>query len=408
MKKKLKMIMFLLMLVILLQGCSFNKKHIHEDNSSDIKEKENKKDYSNRDIIKDRIDGMTLDEKIGQLFIIGIYGTTLDDKTKEIIDKYNIGGIILFSRNIESSSQLKELINEIKEYNRDNIPLFISIDEEGGRVSRLPNNIENFPSNKVIGEKDDEKLAYKIGEIQAEKLKYFGINMNYAPVLDIYSNKNNTVIGDRSYGDDANVVTKLGIATMEGMKDNRIISVIKHFPGHGDTEIDSHIGLPKVNKSLKEIGKFELIPFRKAIINDVDAIMVAHILMNKIDNKYPASMSEKIINDLLRKQLNFKGLVITDDMTMGAIKRNYSIDNAAIKAIKSGSDIVLVCHEYSNEIKAIEGIKTAIQKGEISEERIEKSLYRIIKIKQKYNLNDKYEDKISIDNINEKVINIIN
>ena len=393
----------LLIVVLFLVGCS-NLKPSPNSNQEIIEPP-----IENIDVIQNKIDTMSLDEKIGQLVTIGFEGYTMDDNITNLIKEQKVGGVILFSKNVENSNQLLSLINSIKTNNSQNkIPLFVSIDEEGGRVSRMPKEITKLPSNGVIGKRNDGDLSYKIGKIIGEELKTFGFNMNFAPVLDINSNPNNPVIGDRSFGNNPDIVNKLGIKTMEGLIQNNIVPVVKHFPGHGDTSVDSHIGLPVVNKDLTELSDFELIPFKEAIKNNVDAIMVSHILLNKIDPNYPSSMSKAVITDMLRENLKFPGVVITDDMTMGAIVKYYDIGDAAVKSINAGSDIILVCHNYDNALKVINSLKTAAQNNIITAERINESVYRILKLKEKYNINNDTINSVNIDEINNKIKNLLN
>lgn len=331
--------------------------------------------------IVEKIDKMTLDEKIGQMILSGFNGTCFNKELSILINDFKVGGIILFSRNIEYSKQLKKLTSDIIGINQD-IPLFISIDEEGGRVSRLPKDIKKFESSKSIGDREDAKYAYENGRGIGEILKKYNINMNFAPVLDIYSNPKNTVIGDRAFGDNEKVVSSMGIATMKGLRDENIIPVVKHFPGHGDTEIDSHLGLPIVEKNLKQLNELELIPFNKAIENGVGAVMVSHILIKEIDDKYPATLSYTMINDILRNDMKFENIVITDDMLMKAITDYISIEEASVKSIKAGADIILIGSDINKTKSVIERIKLAVANNEISEERIDKSVYRILKQKE--------------------------
>ena len=354
------------------------------------------------DLVQKQIDSMSLDEKIGQLVIIGLDGYTINNNTINLIKARKVSGVILFSKNVENSNQLVKLINSIKTNNQLNrTPMFVSVDEEGGRVSRMPYELKKLPSNQTIGNKNDSTLSFNTGKIIGEELKTYGFNMDFAPVLDINSNPDNPIIGDRSFGNNSSIVSKLGIATMKGIINKNIIPVVKHFPGHGDTSVDSHVGLPVVNKNLKTLNNFELLPFKSAINNNVDAIMVAHILLNKIDSKYPASMSKPVITDILRKKLNFNGVVITDDMTMAAIIKYNDIGIAAIRSINAGSDIILVCHEYNNELKVINSLKTAVQSKRISEKRLNESVYRILKLKEKYKLNNDTLNTINTNKINE-------
>ncbi|MBS5954070.1 MAG: beta-N-acetylhexosaminidase [Paraclostridium bifermentans] len=331
--------------------------------------------------IVEKIDKMTLDEKIGQMILSGFNGTCFNKELSILINDFKVGGIILFSRNIEDSKQLKKLTSDIIGINQD-IPLFISIDEEGGRVSRLPKDIKKFESSKSIGDRGDEKYAYENGREIGGILKNYNINMNFAPVLDIYSNPKNTVIGDRAFGDNEKVVSSMGIATMKGLRDENIIPVVKHFPGHGDTEIDSHLGLPIVEKNLKQLNELELIPFNKAIENGVGAVMVSHILIKEIDDKYPATLSYTLINDILRNNMKFENIVITDDMLMKAITDCISIEEASVKSIKAGADIILIGSDINKTKSVIERIKLAVANNEISEGRIDKSVYRILKQKE--------------------------
>ena len=322
----------------------------------------------------------TLDEKIGQMILSGFNGTCFNKELSILINDFKVGGIILFSRNIEDSKQLKKLTSSI-DINQD-IPLFISIDEEGGRVSRLPKDIKKFENSKSIGDRGDEKYAYENGREIGGILKNHNINMNFAPVLDIYSNPKNTVIGDRAFGDNEKVVSSMGIATMKGLRDENIIPVVKHFPGHGYTEIDSHLGLPIVEKNLKQLNELELIPFNKAIENGVGAVMVSHILIKEIDDKYPATLSYTMINDILRNDMKFENIVITDDMLMKAITDYISIEEASVKSINAGADIILIGSDINKTKSVIERIKLAVANNEISEGRIDKSVYRILKQKE--------------------------
>ena len=343
---------------------------------------------SQTDQIKALIDSMTLEEKVGQLVIVGVDGYENDEHSKQLMEKYHAGGFILFKKNIQDSAQLLTLLNSLKETNAalNKVPMFLSVDEEGGRVSRLPDEFKKFPSNKVIGQKNDSSLSYQIGNILGRELSSFGFNMDFAPVLDINSNPKNPVIGDRSFGTTAGLVSRLGIETMKGIRAENVISVVKHFPGHGDTSVDSHVGLPRVNHDLKRLESFELVPFKAAIENSVDAIMIAHILLPKLDPENPASFSKAVITDLLRTDMNFNGVVITDDFTMGAIEKNYDMGGAAVKSIQAGADIVLVCHGFDKQETVIKALLAAAQTGQISTGRLDGSVYRVLELKQKYSL----------------------
>ena len=385
----LKKRFLLLFLVFLLTGCGYKKDNeINNSITNDEKENINGTDEimrEEKEPIDDKINSMTLDEKIGQMIITGFDGSEYNDDMDRLINEYKVGGVILFARNIEDSNQMIELTRALQE-NNNNIPLFISIDEEGGRVSRLPDDIEKFPAAFDIGLINNDQTAYENGKEIGYTLKRLGINLDYAPVLDIYSNLNNTVIGDRAFGTEESIVSKMGIATMKGIEDAGVIPVIKHFPGHGDTEVDSHYGLPIVYKTLEELRNFEFIPFVKAIKNGCDVIMVSHIILNEIDSSNPASLSKIVINDILRRDMNFDKVVITDDMSMGAITSIMSIEEACIKSIEAGCDILLLGNAYEEIEQVINSIKLKLYNGEISEEQINKSVKRILELKKKYNM----------------------
>ncbi len=356
------------------------------------------------DNFKEQLLGMSLDEKIGQLVIVGIDGYTTDEHARQMIEEYNVGGFILFKSNIKSSHQMLELLNSLKSINQaSKVPLFLSVDEEGGRVSRLPGEFLKIPSNKIIGKLNNSSVSYKVGSIIGEELKAFGMNMNFAPVLDINSNPKNPVIGDRSFGTGPDLVSKLGVQTMQGLQSQNIIPVIKHFPGHGDTSTDSHVGLPRVNNDLKRLRSFELRPFADAIENGAEAVMVAHILLPKIDPENPASFSKTIISDILRRDMEFDGVVITDDFTMGAIVKNYNIGQAAVKSILAGSDIVLVCHDYEKQKAVISALKNAAQSGLLPMKRIDQSVSRILRLKQEHGINDDPAKAVDPKSINDKI-----
>lgn len=227
-----------------------------------------------------------------------------------------------------------------------------------------------------------------MGELLGRAVKSSGFNMDFAPVLDINSNPDNPVIGDRSFGNSAELVTRLGIAEMKGLERAGVIPVVKHYPGHGDTSVDSHLELPVINKTETHLAALEWLPFQAAIREKADAVMVAHILYPKLDPDKPASLSQVIIGQQLRGQMGYEGVVITDDMTMGAIIKNYSLPAAAVESVLAGSDILLVAHEYKNEQAVRAALLDSVKNGSVSEARIDESVYRILSLKAKYQLTD--------------------
>jgi len=344
---------------------------------------------ADEDPVAARIAGMSLDQKIGQLIIAGFEGKKLDDETKRMIREDRIGGVILYADNVSGVHGTVRLVNQLKAANAGNpVPLFISTDQEGGRVSRLPDAFAAMPSSRAVGRKGDPKLARQMGSLLARELRATGFNMNFAPVLDIDSNPDNPVIGDRSFGRSAKIVAELGLAEMDGISKGGVISVVKHFPGHGDTSVDSHLDLPVLRKSSEQLAALEWIPFQAAVKAGADAVMVAHILFPRIDPNAPASLSDIIVGKQLRGQMNYDGVVMTDDLTMGAITKQYGLAEAAVAAIDAGSDIVLVAHGYDNERQVFEALRSAVRNGRLTEARIDESVRRILTLKNKYRLTD--------------------
>lgn len=352
---------------------------------------------------------LTLEEKIGQMLFAGISDSTLTESDTKLIEQYKVGGLIFFKNNLHSPNQITTLLNDIKTMNRINkYPLFLGIDQEGGRISRLPKEITSIPSNFKIAKTNNVSFAYDIGTILGKELSAFGFNLNFAPVLDVNSNPNNPVIGDRSFSDNPKIVSTFGIETMNGLHSQNIISVIKHFPGHGDTDVDSHFALPTIAKTKEQLNELELMPFNAAIATKADMIMIAHILLPKIDTLYPASMSKPIITDLLREEMQFDGVVITDDLTMKAITNHYSIEEAAIQSVQAGADLLLIAHETNNVELTFQALINAVENGELSEERINQSVKRIIKLKEKYHLNNTKLDEVNVEELNQTINNILN
>ncbi|MBW5444772.1 beta-N-acetylhexosaminidase [Cohnella sp. CFH 77786] len=346
---------------------------------------------TDQDQITTRVRSMTLEEKVGQMILAGVEGTEVDANAKKMIAQDHVGGIILFKDNMSGGlRQSVLLLNGLKAANAGNpAPLFLSVDQEGGRVSRLPKEFEPMPANAVVGRTGDTRLAERMGALIARQLRLLGFNVDFAPVMDVNSNPENPVIGERSFGATPALVAKMGTAEMKGIREGGVIPVIKHFPGHGDTSVDSHVDLPVVRKTSAQLADLEWIPFRKAIASGADAVMAAHILFPIIDPDAPASFSKVIIGDQLRGKLGFEGVVITDDLTMGAIVKNYGIAEAAVKSVEAGSDILLAAHGYDTEHKIREAVLDAVRSGRIPVSRIDESVIRILKLKQRYALSDR-------------------
>lgn len=341
------------------------------------------------DPIQLKLEEMSLAEKIGQMVFIGIEGTEMTEESRQWIQRDRVGGVVLFRKNIENSEQTLRLVNDLKKTNVSNpAPLFIAVDEEGGRVSRMPEEFLDLPASAVIGERGDSAIAEQFGALLARQVKAFGMNVNFAPVLDVNNNPDNPVIGDRGFGNSVEAVVESGISVLEGIRSAGVIPVVKHFPGHGDTTVDSHIGLPVIERDKEHLYEVELQPFIRAIEHDVEMIMVAHILFPHLDSDAPSTFSKPIITDILRNELGYDGVVITDDMTMGAIVEHYDIAEAALASVQAGTDIVMVCHDDEKKARVIEALHRAAASGVITEQRIDESVYRILKLKEKYSLSD--------------------
>lgn len=342
--------------------------------------KDSKKELSKAEqLMKD----MTLEEKIGQMLIVYYRSNEADSNLVNILNEVKPGGFILFSENFESYEQAKKMIDTIN--NTSDIPMFMSVDQEGGRVQRIKNlndvDVTIIPSMNKVGNMNDETLSYDVGRVVGEELRVFGINMDFAPVLDIYSNIENTVIGNRSFGNTSEIVTKMGLSFAKGLQSTGVIPVYKHFPGHGDTNEDSHYTLPVITKTKEQLDKLELIPFKEAIKNNAKVIMIGHLAVPNItgDNT-PASLSKKVINDWLKEELGYKGLVITDALNMGALTNDYSKREIYINAINAGVDLLLM---PSPSKEAVTIIKEAVANGEISEKQIDDSVLKILELKCK-------------------------
>ncbi len=372
-----------------------------------------KSEYLARTIYEDKILNkvlnMSLDEKIGQLFITGIDGVdSLTDEDIYIIRNLKIGGLIFFSKNIITVNQTINLINEIKDIsNRDHgVPLFTSIDQEGGTVTRLPNEIIKFEKARTVGEKNDKNYAYNSAKLMGSILVNMGFNMNFAPILDVYTNPNNKVIGSRAFSSNKEIVADMAIQTINGFKDAGIISVGKHYPGHGDTDEDSHYELTILEHSYDRLREIELYPFEQAINNGIDAILVSHLLYKNIDDDI-ATLSNKFLSEILKKELKFKGVVITDDMIMKGITNVVSVPEASVKAIKAGVDIVLISSGYKDIIPSIEMVKDAVRNGEILQDNIDKKVYNILKMKNNYGLNNDKIFSMNVSWVNKQITDLL-
>lgn len=347
---------------------------------------------------------LTIEQRIGQMLIIALEEKEITEKTINIIRKYNIGGIILYRKNYNNYGEMVGLINKLKEINKVNeIPLFISIDQEGGRVNRMPSEILNLKSASNFSKTGDIELIKQNAKIVSEMLTKTGISMNYSPVLDIKNFEERHAIGDRCYGENKDDVSKYALEFMKELSKGGILPVVKHFPGHGATKQDSHMTLPVVTKSKEKLENEDMVPFKNAIENGAEAIMVGHILVKDIDKKYPASLSKKMIQEYLVEKLKFKGLIITDDLKMLAVRLRYSLKRAVTLAINSGNNMIMIGTKYKKIEKIIKNTSKKVKKGKIDINRINESIEKIVSVKKKYNVNDNEVEGFDIEDINAKI-----
>ena len=334
---------------------------------------------------------MSIEQKVGQLIVVGFEGTRINADIKSIITQQCVGGVTVFARNIQSPRQIATLTNDLQKLTQETehqIPLFIAIDQEGGWVARLKTGATVLPGNMALGAAGSVELAEQAGKITATELAAVGVNLNFAPVMDVNNNPHNPVIDRRSFGECPDLVSRLGSAHIKGSQQNGVLATAKHFPGHGDTTVDSHMDLPTFGGDVERIRAIELKPFRAAIEAKVGAIMTAHIIYSALDSDYPATLSHPILTDLLRGELGFGGIIITDDMEMKAIDKRYRTGEAAVMAIEAGADMVLSLWKYQNQVKVFNALVSAVKSGRISEARIDGSIKRILKYKKAYGVFD--------------------
>lgn len=342
--------------------------------------------------LRKRIAELTLEEKTAQMFMVTPEqltgaGTVIaaGDTTKAAINDCPVGGLIYFSQNMQSPEQVKEMLANTQEYSMERIgvPMLLSVDEEGGQVTRIAGNpnfqVEEVPYMSEIGQEGDVQKAYEAGGQIGAYLQELGFNMDQAPDVDVLVNPENQVVKYRSFGSDACLVSEMAGAYLEGLESHGIIGVYKHFPGHGGTSGDTHEGYAYIESTLEELRAQELVPFKAGIDAGVRVIMAGHISCPNITGNYePAVVSELLITDILREELGYDGVVITDALNMGAITEQYTADQAAVAAVKAGVDILLMPENFE---AAYQGILDAVHSGEITEERIDESVYRIWKVK---------------------------
>ena len=320
----------------------------------------------------------------GQLVIAGFPGPSLDADLRAVSREFELGGVILFARNVESPEQLAEVAYEAQSLRRE-LPLWVSVDQEGGRVARLRAPFTVWPPMSALGRSGDATLARRFARALASELRAVGVNFDYAPVLDIATSRTGTAIGDRSLGENAEDVARLGRAIIEALQEEGVAACGKHFPGHGDTPADSHHELPVVEHPPDRLDAVELVPFKAAIEADVAAVMTAHILVPALDEERPATLSRAVVSGLLKARLGFRGAVCSDDMDMQAIRATHTNAEATVAALDAGVDLVLLCGGAADaHFEAIEAVVHAVEDGTLPLARVEDALARGRRMKERF------------------------
>ncbi|MCP4504600.1 MAG: beta-N-acetylhexosaminidase [Deltaproteobacteria bacterium] len=326
---------------------------------------------------------MTTEQKVGQLLFLGFGGKVMDETIARFLKQKQPGGVALFGRNIKKLKQTLTLIHEVRRYDPHGIPLFVSVDQEGGNVVRIRQGATIIPSNMALGASFDEDLSRRAGQSLGWDLAVMGFNMNLAPVLDVNSNPKNPVIGSRSFGADPVLVAKLGVAYVKGMQGEGVSAVAKHFPGHGDTASDSHFDMPSLPHDEERLSKLELPPFQAVFDAGLDGLMTAHIALPAITEEpdMPATVSKNVLTTLLREKMGYKSIVITDGLEMAGIVKRYGSGEAAVRAVVAGADMVMVLWfpEKKNEVERM--LRKAVKSGRISMERLDDAVRHILAVK---------------------------
>lgn len=326
-------------------------------------------------------------DKIGQLFIIGIRDKVLNQDEAEFIVKNNIGGVILFGRNIESPQQVHSLVSSIQQLRhktRDKLPLFIAIDMEGGRVARFKKPFTEWPAVQHLGKLDSTSVAFRYALSMGTELRAVGVNVNFAPCVDVLTNPKNVLIGDRSLSSDPEQVAKLASALVRGYIKSGVIACAKHFPGHGNTVIDSHDDLPVEDVDIARLREVEMIPFKKAFRARLDMVMTAHIKFPKVDNEWPVTLSEIFLKDILRNELRYRNLIISDDLDMKALAKHHKTEEIPVRAFQAGCDILMYCNNFDHPKVALEAMLKAARDQKISAKQIDESYARIVALKKDF------------------------
>ncbi len=345
------------------------------------------KSLNDSDLVTAMVHKMSLDQKLGQMVIVEFYSANLNSDLQQMIAQDNIGGVLIENKNgnAQSRNQLVTLNKAMQAQTR--VPLFISTDYEGGVVNELRLITGERPSEAAIGATNDPQVAYNAGQRAATDLTSLGLNLNFMPIVDVLTNPNNPGLPQRTFGSDPILVTNMGRAYLKGLNAGGVIGCLKHFPGLGSANLDPHLALPTMNRSLATLNNVDLVPYR-TLINEgnVPMVMVTHILNPQLDPNLPTSLSPNVVTGLLRKQLNFKGVIISDTLWMGGISNTYSLSQAAVLAVKAGIDLILGPRGLPETQTMIAGLHRAVTSGQLSMSQIDASVTRILQLKLQHNV----------------------
>jgi beta-N-acetylhexosaminidase len=325
--------------------------------------------------------------RVGQRFMVGFEGLTASADVKALIREFGVGHVVLFARNVAGPEQVADLVRELQCAARDaghDQPLLVAVDQEGGRVARLKDPWTIWPSARAVGQAGSEEIARRMAEALAAELKACGIRYDFAPCVDVDTNPRNPVIGDRSFGDNPDLVGRLGAAMVRGFQDSGVVACAKHFPGHGDTDVDSHLDLPSVDHSRSRLDDVELRPFRKAIAAGVATVMASHLLVREVDDALPATLSRTVVTGLLRGEMGYAGVVVTDALEMGALAKHWTPARISVLAAGAGCDLLAFCRGHDAQVEAIEGLIRAIEAGEIPFKELDASGSRVRALKERF------------------------
>lgn len=354
------------------------------------------------------VSNLSLTEKVGQMFLVGLDGYTADERVMELIQTYKVGGFVIYENNVKSAEQLLRLTNSLKAMNAGNeIPLIIAISQEGGRTSVIPSEIRKIPAIKYIAEKGDKNLVYETAAVVGKIIKAFGFNMNFWPLLDLGGSVDGRLLADRCISSNPTIVSSYSDYIVKGLNEQGIVSIPKYFPGYNTTKNKgSNLVIPSTSKSIQKLEQSDMVPFKSMVARNVEGIMVGHINMARLNLFAPATMSHKVITKLLKEKYEYNGLVISDDLTKPSVDIQYGIKGSTRRAVVAGCDLMII-NDIRKVKTALESITKEINKQNISSQEIDKRVQKILDMKQKFNLKDEEIFEIDIKSLNEEIENLI-